>query len=165
MKSRLDILFSLVLSFYVLLVQKHLLCKSTSLYVSPYCPVLCIGLRPAHGHFVASFLSFFQTLPVDMFSAAELQMCQASYSLRRRVDRLIKQISAQLAKINYPCLHDELIAIATTTTVQPCLFYFAIRRYISSDTNQGGFLFFYWLLHLGDKWIIDSLADSLQVHI
>ena len=133
-----------------------------SLLTVPYCASsLLFGLRPAHGHFVASFLSFFQTLPVDMFSAAELQMCQASYSLRRRVDRLIKQISAQLAQINYPCLHDELIAIATATTVQPCLFYFAIRRYISSDTNQGGFLFFYWLLHLGDKWIIDSLADSL----
>ena len=96
---------------------------------------------------------------------SELDKCMIAYSFRRRADRLLKSVADQLAIIDYPCLHDELIAIATTTTVQPCLFYFAIPRYISSDTNQGGFLFFYWLLHLGDKWIIDSLADSFQVHM
>ena len=32
-----------------------------------------------------------------------------------------------------------------------------------SDTNAGGFLFFYWLLHFADKWIIDDLAPSFEV--
>ena len=32
-----------------------------------------------------------------------------------------------------------------------------------SDNHPGGFLLFYWMLFIGDKWILDSIQDSLEV--
>ena len=59
-------------------------------------------------------------LPLCSMSWTELQKCVVAFSFRRRVDRLMKRLAGQLAIVDYPCLHDELISMATNTTVQPC---------------------------------------------
>ena len=59
-------------------------------------------------------------LPLCSMPLTELQKCVVAFSFRRRVDRLMKRLAGQLAIVDYPCLHDELISMATNTTVQPC---------------------------------------------
>ena len=92
----------------------------------------------------------------------ELELFTAALAFRRRADRLIKQVASQLAQITYACLPDEIVAITTICTVQPCSPP-CCHEWFLLDLNQGGFLLFYWLIHLGDKWIIDSLSKSIEV--
>jgi len=49
---------------------------------------------------------------------------------RQRADRLLKKFAQQLAQVDYPCTPDELIAMATSTTVASCiLMYFGIASF------------------------------------
>ena len=92
---------------------------------------------------------------------AELNRCEAALYFRRRADRLLKKVADSLGRLNYPASHDELFDLASQHTVEPCLFFFSYYYFL--DTNVGGFLFFYWLLHFGDKWIVNDLAPSFAV--
>ena len=50
----------------------------------------------------------------------ELDKFLATYSLLRRADRIIARFAKHISDIDYAFTHDEIIALATTTTVDPC---------------------------------------------
>ena len=91
----------------------------------------------------------------------ELEHFLVVYSFRRRADRLVARIANKIADIRYACTHDEIVALATSTTVHPCISIVFDLPFI--DNNRGGFLFMYWLIHMSEKWVISSLHDALKV--
>ena len=51
---------------------------------------------------------------------SELDKFLATYSLRRRADRIVTRFAKHISDIDYAFTPDEIIALATTTTVEPC---------------------------------------------
>ena len=52
---------------------------------------------------------------------AELERCLAAFYFRRRANRLLSSLASQMADIDYPCLPEEIIAMATNNSVQSCI--------------------------------------------
>ena len=89
----------------------------------------------------------------------ELDRCFAAFYFRRRANRLLSSLASQMADIDYPC--PKRLLLWRPITLFNHVFRFSCP--LLPDNHPGGFLLFYWMLFIGDKWILDSVQDALEV--